>query len=87
MKKIIPIAATALLAGIIIISSCKKKDDNPVGNYTCRCTLTTSTGTTTADLPYSNVAKNTASASCTSTQNTYNAASASSGITASCSLL
>jgi len=84
MKKLLPIAATALLTGFIIVSSCKKKDDNPVGNWTCRCTLTTSTGTTTADIPYTSVAKNTANASCTSAQATYNANTATTGITASC---
>ncbi len=83
MKKLLPIAATALLTGFIIVSSCKKKDDNPVGNWTCSCTVVASGVTTTPSFTYSSTAKNTATASCASVQSGYIAVGATS---ATCTL-
>lgn len=77
MKKLLPIAATALLTGFIIVSSCKKKDDNPTGNWTCTCVVTVAGTTTTYPITYTSQAKNTAQASCTTAQAAYISAGAS----------
>jgi hypothetical protein len=83
MKRIIPIAVTAILTSLIIISSCSKKNDNPVGNWTCHCSITAGGTTTTADIPMSNMAKNTAKTDCATAQSTYTSAGAT---TATCAI-
>jgi|GEM_PF-1008951 len=71
MKKFIPIAVIAVL-GTLSIVSCKKSSSDPVGNYTCFCTYTSSGNTDTASLPINNQKKSTAQSACNTEQTQLN---------------
>ena len=82
MQKIQTIAVLATISLTLIVTACSKKNDNPVGSYTCTCIVTTSGIKDTVVLPETNIAKNTAQSACTSAQTTYTSA----GSTATCTL-
>ncbi len=83
MKKVIAFVATAVLCGIIIISSCSKtNDDDPTGSWVCHCVITSSGSTNTVDIPLSNVTLSYATSTCATAQTTYTTG----GNTATCTI-
>ncbi len=73
MKRFLPLAAITLCFTLGLIVSCTKAEDgDPTGNYTCRCSVTTSSGTQTVDVPLNNVTLSYATSTCETTENTYN---------------
>ena len=75
MKKLIPIAAIAVL-GTLSIVSCKKSDSDPTGNYTCTCIFTQSGATDTVGAPITNQKKSVATSACNQATTTYSNAGA-----------
>ncbi len=65
MKKLIPVAIVAVIAGIMFFGSCKKKSSDPTGIYTCVCSFTFA-GIATTDTVFTSPseAKSTATSQC-----------------------
>ncbi|MCD6013238.1 MAG: hypothetical protein K0Q79_3100 [Flavipsychrobacter sp.] len=83
MKKFLFLSAfTACLTLGIIVSCTPTDNDDQTGNYTCHCVITTTSGTNTADQPYTNVTLSYATSTCATQQSTYT----STGVTATCTL-
>ena len=66
MKNLFPIAVIAMFVALSAtsVTSCKKSDSDPTGNYNCVCTSTSGSVTTIDTLPITNQKKSVATSAC-----------------------